>query len=611
MANDVKDDVDRLFACFKCGISPPQSALRERKRHKKKITGETPCKEEGSKEETPSTSHGCDKKSFSKAEQTGGTNSTTIKLKSRKKISPIVFYGSPQGVPAKKPAHILRLLREIRLDLKKQNDLIRSKEVWATFPRQEEAMRFCNAHAQAYVFSYQDHITGQRRFLVSTHEEFWRRYRNMDLKLRHHYEVIQEGLPCHLYFDLEFEKKVNTDKNEDEMVDILLSVVFDVLLEKYSIQGNEDWVIELDSSTNGKFSRHLTIRIPKIAFKDNSHVGAFVSEVCLRISGNRVVEPKMNQLFIKKESGSGDGTDHLFLDSAVYSRNRCFRLSYSSKAGKSAYLVPTDRFRCRNLNEKEVFMDSLICKIDDDCEKLLVCKLDLDFKKTLCFDSEVQERCSSNMVLDAFSTNFSGSCVYGKSPFPAIDSFIESIASTGNVSGKIRCWYWFSEYGLMVYSMSSSRYCERIGREHKSNHVMFIVDFQRGGYYQKCYDPDCRGYKSPLRPLPWDIVPDLTPLLNSNQDENFVTQQEVRQKTKCHEKLDDTGATIDSCSKDNNWWTEAINYADQIEKMKDTSALCHFEDESSDLDWWMDAEKLMSQIEEQKSVGQDSSTSVV
>ena len=36
--------------------------------------------------------------------------------------------------------------------------------------------------------------------------------------------------------------------------------------------------------------------------------------------------------------------------------------------------------------------------------------------------------------------------------------------------GKIRSWYWFSEYGLMIYSMSRNRYCERIGRQHKSNH---------------------------------------------------------------------------------------------------------------------------------------------
>ncbi|KAG0473223.1 hypothetical protein HPP92_015080 [Vanilla planifolia] len=30
MAFDDKGDIDRLFACFKCGISPPASALRDR-----------------------------------------------------------------------------------------------------------------------------------------------------------------------------------------------------------------------------------------------------------------------------------------------------------------------------------------------------------------------------------------------------------------------------------------------------------------------------------------------------------------------------------------------------------------------------------------------------
>lgn len=49
------------------------------------------------------------------------------------------------------------------------------KDVWATFPRQEEAIRFLKGHAQAKLFSYQDHLSGQRRFLASTYNEFWRR----------------------------------------------------------------------------------------------------------------------------------------------------------------------------------------------------------------------------------------------------------------------------------------------------------------------------------------------------------------------------------------------------------------------------------------------------
>lgn len=60
-----------------------------------------------------------------------------------------------------------------------------------------------------------------------------------------------QGLPCHLYFDLEFNKRDNAGRNGDEMVDVLISVIFEALLEKYSIQGNQEWILELDSSTEG------------------------------------------------------------------------------------------------------------------------------------------------------------------------------------------------------------------------------------------------------------------------------------------------------------------------------------------------------------------------
>ncbi|KAL2227033.1 UNVERIFIED_CONTAM: hypothetical protein Sindi_2062000 [Sesamum indicum] len=220
------DDVDRLFQCFKCGISPPQSAVREKRKEKRKL------KQERSPQLQASTIS--EKKSV---------NSKT----NGKQFSPVVFYGSPHGVPPKRPARLLRLLHEIRVDLAEQNKL--RKEVWSTFPRQDEAMKFAKQHVNDRVFSYQDHMNGQRRFLVSTYKEFWQRYKEMNSKFRHHYEVIQEGRPCHLYFDLEFNKKGNIDRNGDEMVDLLIVVIFDAFLEKYSILGTEDYIVELDSST--------------------------------------------------------------------------------------------------------------------------------------------------------------------------------------------------------------------------------------------------------------------------------------------------------------------------------------------------------------------------
>ncbi|KAJ0042558.1 hypothetical protein Pint_17549 [Pistacia integerrima] len=256
-----------------------------------------------------------------------------------------------------------------------------------------------------------------------------------------------------------------------------------------------------------------------------------------------------------------------------------------------------------------MFMASLICNMDADCDKLLVCKMELDCVKTLQFDTEQHNnygkycRTSQEFALSSHSSDVSTTYFMGKSPFPALDKFIECIASIGDVSGKIRSWYWFSEYGLIVYSMSRNRYCERIGRQHKSNHVMYVVDLRRAVYYQKCYDPDCRGYRSPLRPIPLDSIPD--PMFSSDSrqmmqhgglTDNNIEYQLVNnyweQDMSCYD--DDN---TESCGKDS-WWIEAINLADDIEnkqKTWDSSNMANIDDE--DDSWWMAVERTASQAE--------------
>ncbi|XP_050225138.1 uncharacterized protein LOC126674696 [Mercurialis annua] len=572
------DDVDRLFECFKCGVSPPQSAVRERKRSKSKLKQEIP--------ETPSPGSSIQPK---KKNNVGST--------SEKRISPVVFYGSPNGVPPKRPISLLRLLREIRIDLAQQQESNLRTEVWATFPRQNEALNFAKEHVNVHVFSYQDHHNGQRRFLVSSFKEFWRRYKIMDPKFRHHYEVIQEGFPCHLYFDLEFNRRENAGNNGDEMVDLLISVVLEALLEKYLIQGNCDWIVELDSSTEEKFSRHLIFRIPKTAFKDNSHAGAFVSEICSRILSLKEKDGRYGKLFIRKDSSSELATQS-FIDTAVYSRNRVFRLALSSKAGKSSVLLPTGRFKCKDMCEEEMFMESLICNMDANCKKLLVCKMDLDCVKTLHFDTETNY--SSRTYAITQLNDAPVTYKLGKSPFPYMDNFVESIATIGSVSGKIRSWYWFSEFGLMVYSMSRNRYCERIGREHKSNHVIYVVDLRRAVYYQKCHDPDCQGYRSPLRPVPLNLIPDPEILCGSKQDSDYIGLK--TDSLGCHYMDDHEGILLyndendtDSGFKDS-WWLEAVKVADGIENEKTLQLSIANIDEEDD-NWWMLVEKTASQAE--------------
>ncbi|MCO5548206.1 hypothetical protein L7F22_001663 [Adiantum nelumboides] len=229
--------------------------------------------------------------------------------------------------------------------------------------------------------------------------------------------------------------------------------------------------------------------------------------LCSRLNKRRQHDEGINSLYVLKGQSRQDCRSQLFLDQAVYSRNRSFRLPFSSKAGKTARLIPSGRFGLKSMSEREVFEDSLICRVGEEC------------KKFLTFSTEMGGHGSSLVAGTVADVNVSGRlekhaefCISGKSPFPEVDNFIETIACIDGIPGTIRSWYWFSEYGVLVYNMNGNRFCENIGRQHKSNHVMYIVDFRTAGYYQKCHDPDCRGFKSPLRPIPLHTIPTSFPL---------------------------------------------------------------------------------------------------
>ena len=49
--------------------------------------------------------------------------------------------------------------------------------------------------------------------------------------------------------------------------------------DQFQVDLQPEWVYELDSSHAGKFSRHLILRIPGIAFVNNWAVGHLVSQI--------------------------------------------------------------------------------------------------------------------------------------------------------------------------------------------------------------------------------------------------------------------------------------------------------------------------------------------
>uniref|UniRef100_A0A8C9S8I1 DNA-directed primase/polymerase protein n=1 Tax=Scleropages formosus TaxID=113540 RepID=A0A8C9S8I1_SCLFO len=269
------------------------------------------------------------------------------------------------------------------------------------------------------------------------------------------------------------------------MVLRLIQFVCWKLDDTYGVKCSCEHVLNLDSSTNEKFSRHLIFHVPNAVFKDNLHAGRFVHKILqpaldsLRrsrlvgtLSRHEAVrdalgseppspvenlQPAASPQAEKRRHGEEDlsfllvkdkdGQDQLFVDLGVYTKNRNFRLYKSSKAGKNvafslaednAFVPPPDKQRC---TEERVFLTSLVTNI----------------------------RCASLLSFDSVAG-------HQLSPY---------------------------KEKLLVYDILKYRWCGNVGRFHRSNNIMIVVDLKQEVWYQKCHDPMCKSqkYRSPSKVL--------------------------------------------------------------------------------------------------------------
>ncbi|XP_004696520.2 DNA-directed primase/polymerase protein [Echinops telfairi] len=73
------------------------------------------------------------------------------------------------------------------------------------------------------------------------------------------------------------------------------------------------------------------------------------------------------------------------------------------------------------------------------------------------------------------------------------------------------------------------RWCDNIGRAHKSNNIMILVDLKNEIWYQKCHDPVCKAenFKSACVPLP----PEVCLQLLLTDEEEFTTAEVKNSET--------------------------------------------------------------------------------
>lgn len=315
------------------------------------------------------------------------------------------------------------------------------------------------------------------------------------------YEVIPQDSPCKLYFDLEFSKVYNPKSDAEKMVSTLLAASFWAFEDCFKVKVRASDVLTLDASTATKFSQHLIYQSSDYAFQDNSHVGNFVKYLMTQLKEGNVPTLDVNDqksLFVNNDKGESIS----FCDLAVYTKNRNFRLFLACKFEKKIPLLIAKQNRHLPKDyekhdwpsdEAAIFSSSLITYY----------KPTDNLKQILTFGNNKEE---SDDKCGKFSCTSSDPSLdgYNASPWIEIDRFIAGLVAP---AGFIRKWVYFEKSETIVYLINGNRYCSSISREHKSNHIKYVVSLPNATYYQSCFDPDCAQSRQVPQPIPPEHLP--------------------------------------------------------------------------------------------------------
>ncbi|TPX68677.1 hypothetical protein CcCBS67573_g07081 [Chytriomyces confervae] len=435
-----------------------------------------------------------------------------------------------------KPDSWLKLIENIRKQSIENNCFV----VWRVFHRQETAFRAADTSLEPLrVFSYEIDVQrpGIRRFVISTVDGFWTKYCSMAPAERVYYEVIRENTPCKLYFDIEFSIDLNPGLDTHAMMVVFKERVIEELSDVFQLRINMQHILDLDSTTDVKFSRHLIFNIPNTAWRNNAHVGQFVHNLAHKLRTEHTMlqqlsektpeqQTRFNQISILFIKTSHDPSS-LFIDEGVYSRNRNFRIVHSSKIGKHAFLrhystSPDSEFEM-NPNEPGDFIASLVSITQWVPGTRLLNALNT---------VEI-----SNSVSSTPKALIKPPASYGPdnvSAYPEIDAYvaqwIQQNTETASASKPtIKSVSNFSQDKILFYSVAGNRYCFNVQREHKSNGVYYVVDLKRGSFSQRCHDPECKHFMSRDVDLPLRMNPFAS--LSEDIDDEYDGLKEFGQAT--------------------------------------------------------------------------------
>ena len=181
-----------------------------------------------------------------------------------------------------------------------------------------------------------------------------------------------------------------------------------------------------------------------------------------------------------------------FVDSCVYSRNRNIRMFLSCKRGKGQVFVMSQRGNPEWMYSLSSFEQLRYSLISVNRRDSLVCTENL-LENPLSLDSSMPEANHHSRLLTTieYSNETSGE----DNMKACILTWLQS--ASGSNGGRIKGQSSIAENGIYCLYIMGNRFCQRIGRQHKSNNIYFICDTERRRFRQACFDSDCRSFSFP------------------------------------------------------------------------------------------------------------------
>ena len=401
-----------------------------------------------------------------------------------------------------------------------------------------------HAHIKTfYKFLAQDWIEGRHNYVVEMHGDVFPFIIDFDAETE---EMCEVG--DHIWLDVVHQLQVHMREFFPALSPYKRRVI----------------VMRAPSKVRQRDSGVQTMKTGRHVIYPNVYVTREIALGIRRLLLDRLVLAHLPQLCeVKKED---------FIDECIYERNG-IRVPYSSKGEVCRDCAASRNRRNREEREKNPethrkkfyrFPDCAKCLgegfthegrpytpqwvIDGDCKSLLVDqqRLKVDPYETLCEVSLIGDFHPSPVagIVSVSAPTLTPAPGKGKKGYsyharstgkwkvvsPSSDKvkFIEQFVAANFKKAEIRV-VKVSPDGDAYMVPSHERMCPRIGAEHNSNTQFYII--RREGVEQRCYDPDCRTYRSPTKPLPHAGVDLLFPERDHlTQAEHERVEQCVRQR---------------------------------------------------------------------------------